>query len=303
VAEIPTDSGGVASGSVPPDATAQAAPSIDESADPFAQLRSVLRRSPFALFTDADGTISPLAATPQDAKLSLRARSLLGALSRRCHVVVISGRTLVDVRRLVGLRNVTYVGSHGLATYIDGRDELDPAVRPYVRYAQQAMAELAPLRRVDGILFEEKLTGVAIHYRLTRNAEQARADIMRAIAAAGSAAHFDLIEGVKVVELRPRLGINKGTSVRALVNRLRLEGLLYVGDDLTDVEAFEAIRDLRRGPNVDGVAVAVHHQEASPLVEAAADYVVDGIPGVELLLDHVLRALGGRLPGDELIGL
>ncbi len=253
------------------------------------RLRALLARRPFGLFLDIDGTISPLAATPREAVVPHEIRALLHDLSRHVQVVIVSGRTLVDARRMVGVDALTYVGSHGLATWIDGREELDGAVQPYVRFAQQAMVELAPLRRIDGILFEEKGTGLAIHYRLTRDGAEARAAILRAIAASGSAAHFDLLEGVKVIELRPRLGLNKGTSVRSLVNRLRLEGLIYVGDDITDIEAFEVVRDLRRGGRVDGVSVCVLHPDSSPLVERASDYTVEGVDGTRRLLEYALR--------------
>jgi|SRR5579875_243434 len=263
-----------------------------------ATLQTLLERRPFGLFTDLDGTLSEIALTPQQAVVSDEIRDLLRTLADRIHVIVITGRTLVDARRLIRLNNVIYVGSHGLATWIDGHEELDGSVRPYVELARRAMAELAGLRHIDGVLFEEKQTGLAIHYRLTRNAEEARAEIMRAIAASSAAAHFDMVEGVKVVELRPRLGINKGTSVRALTNRLRLEGLMYIGDDFTDVDAFEAVRDLRRGGRVDGLSVAVHHAETSPMVENAADYIVDGVGGVEQLLGYIGRVLGAATDRD-----
>ncbi len=256
-----------------------------------ARLRGLLARRPFGLFLDIDGTISPLAATPPEAVVPEDIRDLLRGLSRLAHVVIVSGRTLVDARRMLAVDSLIYVGSHGLATWIDGHEELDASVRPYVRFAQQAMVELAPLRRIDGILFEDKGTGLAIHYRLTRDATQARADILRGIAASGSAAHFDLLEGVKVVELRPRLGLNKGTSVRSLVNRFRLEGLIYAGDDVTDIEAFEAVRDLRRGGRVDAIAVCVLHPDSSPLVERASDYTVEGVQGMRLLLEYALREI------------
>jgi trehalose 6-phosphate phosphatase len=277
-----------------------ASQSDDVQTQGIARLAAVLERRPFALFTDIDGTISPLAPTPDAAVVSPRARSLLRALATRVHVVVITGRAIVDARRMVGLSNVAYVGSHGLATWIDGREELDASLRPYAGYAQQALHELAPLRRLDGVLFEDKGTGVALHYRLTRDAEEARAAILRAVAASGSAAHFDLLEGLKVVELRPRLGVNKGTSVRALVNRLRFEGLIYLGDDLTDAEAFEAIRDLRRGVHVDGLSIAVRQPEASPLVEAAADLVVEGVAGAEQVLAYAARRLGATTHGEAI---
>jgi trehalose 6-phosphate phosphatase len=256
-------------------------------------LHRVLVRRPLGVFLDVDGTISQLTSSPQDAVVSTMSRSLLKSLSSHAVVAIVSGRTLVDARRMVGVDGLTYVGSHGLAMWIDGKEVLDAAVRPYVELAQRAMVELAPLRRVDGILFEEKVTGLAVHYRLTRDPQEARSAILRAIAASGSAAHFDIIEGVKVVELRPRLGLNKGTSVRSLVNHFRLEGLIYAGDDLTDVEAFEAVRDLRKGGRIDGLSIAVHHAESPPLVEASADFVVDGVEGTQQLLRYVLKALSG----------
>jgi len=271
-------------------------PPENDPADTAARLAVLLGRRPLGLFLDIDGTLSPLAATPHEAVVSPGVRALLRALSVRARVAIVSGRTLADARRLVGVDGITYVGSHGLATWIDGREELDASVRPYLQYAQQAVVELAPLRRLDGILFEEKATGLAIHYRLARDPGEARADIMRAIAASGSAARFDVLEGARVVELRPRLAVNKGTSLRALVNRYRLEGVLYVGDDLTDVEAFDAVRDLRRGERIDGLSVAVRHAETAPIVEASSDFVVDGVEGVEQLLRYVLRQLGGHLP-------
>ncbi len=259
----------------------------------------MLERRPFGFFTDVDGTISHLAATPQAAAVSPRAKLLLRSLAALAHVIIISGRTLVDVRRMVGLRGVTYVGSHGLAMWVDGREELDGSVRPYVRLARQAMQELAPLRRIGGVLFEEKGTGLAIHYRMARDGEEARASILRGIAASGSSAHFDLLEGVRVVELRPRLGINKGTSLRSLVNRYRLEGLIYVGDDVTDIEAFEAVRDLRAGGRIDGMSVAARHMETPAEVEAAADFALDSVSGVEELLSYCIRTLGGTVAPAE----
>src|SRR5438105_12833556 len=101
----------------------------EESRAGIERLQAVLQRRPFVLFTDVDGTISTLAPTPGSATVSPRAKKLLTAIAERVRVVVISGRTLVDVRRMVGLGNVTYVGSHGLARWVEGREELESVVR------------------------------------------------------------------------------------------------------------------------------------------------------------------------------
>lgn len=258
-----------------------------------ADLRRLLRQRPFGLFTDFDGTISRIAPTPDAAVISPGARQALVRLAPRLAVVVISGRTLPDLRARVGLSGVIYVGSHGIATLIDGVEEWDPGVRPYRRYAPALASELRALRTIEGVLLEDKLIGLAVHYRLTRDPESVRERILSAIAAAPTAAHFDLIEGVKVVELRPRAGINKGTAVETLAFRLRLKGLLYLGDDLTDVQAFDALARIRSRGEAGALSVAVRNGEASPAVEAAADLTVDGVAGAESVLETVERLTRG----------
>ena len=253
-------------------------------------LRAVLATRPLGLFLDFDGTISELAPTPEDAVLSPRAGTLLEELASRCHLAIVSGRTLAVLRRKVGLPNLIYVGAHGLATWIDGREEREAATAAYADLARQAIAELASLRHLPGLLFEEKESGVALHFRLAEQPDAVRAEILRAVAGSPAAAQFELLEGIKMVELRPGGEGNKGAAVRRLAQRLGLGGLIYAGDDLTDLDAFAAVRDLRE-QGLAGLSVAVRNGQASPAVAAAADRVVDGVQGVEALLEAALQAL------------
>ena len=68
------------------------------------------------LFLDYDGTLTPIVQRPQDAVLPTEARELLKDLSKsdRCEMAIISGRALSDIKKLVGLKNITYVGNHGM---------------------------------------------------------------------------------------------------------------------------------------------------------------------------------------------
>ncbi len=93
-----------------------------------------------------------------------------------------------------------------------------------------------------------------------------------------------------VIELRPPLDIDKGTAVETLADRLGVRGIICLGDDITDVDLFTALRRLR-AQGLGGAAVAVASQEAAPEVAQAADYAVQGPEGIEWLLSEMVRAL------------
>ena len=93
-----------------------------------------------------------------------------------------------------------------------------------------------------------------------------------------------------VIELRPPLEVDKGTALEALAERLSLSGVVCLGDDITDIDMFEAARRLRGG-GLTVATVAVASEEAAPDVAEAADYTVEGVAGVSRLLREMVRAL------------
>jgi trehalose 6-phosphate phosphatase len=96
-----------------------------------------------------------------------------------------------------------------------------------------------------------------------------------------------------VVEIRPPIEINKGTAAVDLARRMEARAVLCMGDDLTDVDLFEGVRSLR-SEGVESAIVAVISPEVQEEVLAAADYNVEGVPGVEDLLESVLRVITER---------
>src|SRR5262245_3062149 len=120
-----------------------------------------------ALFTDFDGTLAPIAAWPDQVRLSPKFRHLLKALSHKGVTVgVMSGRKLSDVRRRVGLRRVWYSGSHGLALHRYGSAPVTFST------AEQRATMLSIGRKLsvrlhdlEGILLERKGESIAVHYR------------------------------------------------------------------------------------------------------------------------------------------
>lgn len=258
---------------------------------------SALGQRPLALLCDVDGTISPLAPSPYLAHVTDRNRDLLRQLSRSVLVAVVSGRDVVDLQRMVNLPDIILIGLHGLAWRIAGTDELTPEALPYRAYTREAAAELAHLKRIAGVVLEVKTVGLALHYRGAGPERQARSQILRAISSSAAAARFEVREGIRVVELRAPVGVTKGVAVRRLVDRFSLRGLLYAGDDLTDVDAFEEVRRLREQSRLQAYALAVAHAEAPEAAIAAADYTLPGVEGVEAFLSQVLDAVSGRHAG------
>lgn len=252
----------------------------------LAPLLDALERRPFALLCDVDGTLSPLAAEPGLARVTARNRELLAELSTSILVAAVSGRDLTDLRQMVGLREIVYIGLHGLAWRIAGSDEIALEAQPYRAYTREAADELAHLQRIPGLVLERKSVGLALHYRNARD-RSARTQILRAIASSPAAGRFEVHEGIRLVELRPPIGITKGVAVRRLVDRFRLRGLLFLGDDITDIDAFQEVRSLREQAALGGFGLAVVHAEAPEAAAAAADFTLAGVEGVEWLLSKI----------------
>jgi trehalose 6-phosphate phosphatase len=255
------------------------------------QLAPALARRPFGLLTDLDGTLSPMAPTPDQAFVPAGILGLLRGLARQTLVAVVSGRDLPDLKRKAPIDGAAFVGLHGAAFSINGRDFLAPEAEPYRAPTAAAARELAGLSHNGEIYVEQKSVGIALHYRQARDSGDARARILAAIAASPAAQRFDVHEGIRLVELRPPVGITKGTAVAALVERFALESLVYLGDDRTDLDAFAAARRFRTG-GLAAYAIAVVHADSSPQIAASADFTLDDVAGVERLLTQLAAGLG-----------
>jgi trehalose 6-phosphate phosphatase len=134
------------------------------------------------------------------------------------------------------------------------------------------------------VVVEDKGEILAFHYRRADVEADALAAIRSAIASSETAKHFAVQEGRKVYELRPPLQINKGTAARELAERMGAKAVLAMGDDVTDLLMFEAVRAMP----VPSVVVGVWNEEWPEVVESG-DYFVRGVPGVEWLLDEMVR--------------
>ncbi len=219
-------------------------------------------------------------------------RAPLIAVARRYGVVAcVSGREAATARRIVSLGSIAYVGSHGAELLLPGGSgvELDPEVAvhaPRVRAfaAETWTDELHRLR----VRREDKRAIAGYHWRGAPDEEAARValeDLARQAEEAGLATHW----GRKVLEVRPPVQLDKGRGVRWLLGGRDVAAALYVGDDRTDLDAFAGLRAMvEEGALGMAVCVGVRSDETPERLEAEADMLVDGPPGVRALLEALL---------------
>jgi trehalose 6-phosphate phosphatase len=207
-----------------------------------------------AILLDVDGTLAPIVPRPEQARVPAETQAEVERLAARYALVAcVSGRPGDDARRLVGVEGVVYVGLHGL--------ELEAEAERH-RDAIHRFAE-----RVDWPVEDKGLT-VSFHYRGVEDEDRARAELER-VGERARAAGFHARFGRKVLEILPPVEAHKGTAVRHLLERAKVDRALYAGDDRTDLDAFGALEGLELG-----VRVAVASEEGPQELREAADVVV-----------------------------
>lgn len=217
--------------------------------NPMVSLRARLAAIPtnrLVLFLDFDGTLTPIVARPNQARLSRPVRETLWKLAGLLPVVVISGRAPEDLRRRVGLQEVCYVGHHGLS-YLEAGGAVTwlttPPHRTLVR--QWLLALRNASEGIEGAFVEDKGVTVALHDRSVKPKYRARLRrrALRALAPWISRETVSLLRGKRVLEVRPSKAWNKGTAVSILLRRpwARHRLPVYFGDDQTDFDAFSVV--------------------------------------------------------------
>lgn len=256
--------------------------------------RRALDHRPAGLVTDLDGTISPIAPTPTEATVTAGCREALSALSGRLDLLaVLTGRAPEEARALVSVDGVEYLGVHGLVRWTTQGLQVHPDARPFLQIVAGVAADLRERLRLPGVIVEEKGPAVAVHYRQSGQPSDVRRMLIAELGKLAEAGGLELVEGRMVVELRPPAPFGKGWCIQDLVRDRRLASLVYLGDDRTDIDAFQALRSWRQGAAARrGVALAVRSPEMPPDLAAGADYVLDGVPAVESLLQELAGLAG-----------
>ncbi len=230
---------------------------IPNALESYGQLVGITSARESMMFLDYDGTLSPIVSDPSAATLVDGAAEALELVAAVCPVAVLSGRDLADIRTRVGTPGLWYAGSHGFElTGPDHSYHQNEAAATFVPVLERAAAELRDsLAQIPGVRVEHKRFAVAVHYREV--APEHVAQIVATTHALGQRAGLRVTNGRMLVELRPDIDWDKGTTLAWIRDRIDAAGSLlpiYIGDDLTDEDAFDAVR-------FDGIGIVVRHNE------------------------------------------
>ncbi len=241
-----------------------------------------------AIFLDYDGTLTPIVDTPEKAILSERTRDTITLLSNACPLGIISGRDLADVKKLVGVDSLIFAGSHGFD--ISGPEGFSLEHRvgdeflPALDEAESLLKKL--LSDIPKVLVERKKFAIAIHFRLVAPARVAEIEeIVNTVRE--KFPRLRKATGKMIFELQPAIDWHKGKALLSLLDSLKLNTPdvvpIYIGDDVTDEDAFRALRGR-------GIGIVVWDNPRS----TAATFHLDDPEQVRVVLEQLYEFLKRR---------
>jgi trehalose 6-phosphate phosphatase len=220
------------------------------------RLRGALDGRTPAVFLDYDGVLTPIVDDPAAATLSDEGRAAVIRAAAHLPVAIISGRDLEDVRAMVAVPGLAYAGSHGFDMLLpDGARE---------RYGEEFLEDLDAvedrmgddLDGVNGVRVERKKFAIAVHTRRAPGEDERERARAAVAAAARDHPRLRVTGGKDIEEFRPGLEWDKGRALTRLTEVLDLDmrshAPIYVGDDITDEDAFAVIADTGVGIVVAG---------------------------------------------------
>ncbi|MDA3870605.1 MAG: trehalose-phosphatase, partial [Gammaproteobacteria bacterium] len=250
------------------------------------ELSERLREHLAAIFLDYDGTLTPIVDDYKKAQLDERMRDSVAELAEHYPVAVISGRDLNDVRVRVGLESIFYAGSHGFdIAGPEGFHEMLQQGQEFLPDLDAAESELREaIKDITGAAVERKKFSIAVHYR------QVSEDKVDAVENAVDTVHntherLRKSGGKKIFEIQPNIEWDKGHAVLWLLEQLNLDRPevlpIYIGDDITDEDAFRVLRkhDL-------GIGVVVRDGETGA---SLANYSLDEPEDVRRFLKMLIK--------------
>jgi trehalose-phosphatase len=207
------------------------------------------------LFLDYDGTLVPIQKTPERAYFPPAKRDFLRRLGKTAAVGIVSGRSLSEIQELIGIKDIAYVGNHGLEIAYRENMWVHPKAQKTEPILRGALRNIRlSTKDISGIFVEDKGVTGAVHFRLADPAlgKKLNKIVKEEVDQLGRI--LRITKGKKVFEIKPNILWDKGKGVLELMRWLkakRRSRLIYIGDDQTDEDAFEAINRLgRRGITV-----------------------------------------------------
>jgi len=253
--------------------------------DHLPEIASSIRKAPHVLLSlDFDGTLAPIHQNPGAASMPAESRRALKTLEagKRSSVAIISGRALPDLRERVRMEEIIYAGNHGLEITGPGLHFIEPTAALRVEALEELARHLqVRLRHIPGVEVESKVFTASIHFRRASASrmEEVHNTVQDALAPVVSL--FQVTQGLKIFEIRPRVNWNKGLAVRWIQQALgRRDALsIYLGDDVSDEDAFATLKE--------GITVSVGQASGT-----CAQYHLETQESVQEFLQWLAKQLG-----------
>lgn len=233
------------------------------------------------LLLDFDGTLAPFNVDPAAVRLADSVRRLLDALASKPNstVGIISGRRLPDLQKRVSIAGEVYLaGFHGLEIRAPDETFMHPDAAAATATVRSIAESMRPhLAALPGVFVEDKVFSIALHFREAAPAVRvvAQSRFMDAARDDLQAGRLRLLPGSCVVELLPAAGWHKGSALQWIRERIeRIHGptfTVYVGDDVTDEDAFRAVGS-------EGMTISASERASG------AEFSINGPEGVTRLL-------------------
>jgi len=217
-------------------------------------LKSKLKDKYIMLFLDFDGTLVPIVDKPDKAVISAQTKKILAELSKlsNCRISVISGRDINYIKNQIGMKNIVYAGNHGFEM-----EDADGKFKKFVPIKYKATLKKIKkdlknkLSFVKGVFIEDKGLSLSVHYRMVDKKEVWLVkDVFCKIANPYLKKNdIKIKKGKKLLEIRPIADWDKGKAVLRLLSKQKSvcknDKILpvYIGDDLTDEDAFKVLKD------------------------------------------------------------
>ncbi len=214
--------------------------------------RKIKNAKKIIFFLDYDGTLTPIRKIPSLARIGKKSKNLLEELSKRptFKVFIISGRSLKDVKNLIGVKSVYYIGNHGIELAGPGLKYVNKNAKKLRAVIRKSYNELTRCVKLKGVIVENKTYTLSVHYRLLRLSRVAAfiKKFSRITEDLKKNKKISITEGKKVFEVRPAVKWDKGEIVKWILKKNKKCLPICIGDDITDEDAFRALG--KRGINI-----------------------------------------------------
>jgi trehalose 6-phosphate phosphatase len=245
---------------------------------------------------DFDGTLAPIVDDPEQAYADQAAVAALARLAQRVRAVaVITGRPVRAAVRLggfdsvPGLESMVVLGQYGVERWnADGNEYVVPPEPPEIVAVAAELPGLLAELGLSEARIEHKGRAIGVHTRSLPDPDTAFAELAEPVRELARTHDLRIEPGRQVWEIRAP-GVDKGAALRSFVSEVGARQVIFAGDDLGDLPAFEAVRQLRK-EGIDGLLVCSASFEEDALVEIA-DVILDGPPGVAGWLTRLADAL------------